>query len=73
MTTEQLRELLSVAEQCAGPFQSALHEVTWREEFRQRFHPATCAEIVRRLMSAEKELIEIRTCDKCDLCEDHHE
>lgn len=49
-TTEQLQDLLSVAEHCAGPFQSALHEVTWREEFRQRFTPTTCAELVREVI-----------------------
>jgi hypothetical protein len=64
LTTEQLQELLSVAEQaCEWPTQ----------RFSIVFDPTTCAELVRRLMSVEKELTEIRACDKCDLCEDHHQ
>ena len=58
-TTEQLHELLSVAEQCAGPFQSVLHEAAWRKEFHQRFTPDTCIDLVRRLIRAEKLLIDL--------------
>jgi hypothetical protein len=59
MTTEQLAALKEVAEQVKGPFQSALHEVMWREEFRQRFDPTTCLELlgeVERLTKAVKDL-----------------
>ena len=60
ITTEQLQELLSVAEHVVGPFQSALHEATWREEFRQRFTPATCAELVREVIRLRKEALQLR-------------
>ena len=33
------------------------------------FDPATCAALVREVL----ELKQIHSCDKCDLCEDHHE
>jgi len=48
-------------------------------QFNRKFKPATCAELVRevlrlmRLRGIDDELIEVRACDKCDLCEDHHE
>src|ERR1051325_4736251 len=33
------------------------------------FDPTTCAALVREVL----ELKQIHSCDKCDLCEDHHE
>lgn len=63
-TAEQLQELLSVAEHVTRPFQSALHEVAWREEFRQQFTPATCAELVREVMRL-KLRVEEQLCSCC--------
>src|SRR5689334_1793000 len=97
-TTEQLQELLSVAENAytqdrwhvvggkltlpdewgVGSGTNANPDVAqmlWREDAAHiaAFDPTTCREMVRRLISAERELTEIRACDKCGLCEDHHE
>jgi len=49
LNESELKTLLEVAEQVSGPFRSALHETTWREEFRQRFTPAVCAELTKEV------------------------
>ncbi len=72
MTTDQLQELSSVAEK-AHPLAITGCHCTWCTNFRTEFRAATCAELVRRLMGVEKELTEMRACDKCDLCEGHYE
>jgi len=55
-TTEQLQKLLSVAERAQQP----LVYIQFSEQFRDKFDPTTCAELVRRLMSAEAEVVRLR-------------
>jgi hypothetical protein len=71
MTTEQLAALKEVAEQVKGPFQSALHEVMWREEFHQRFTPTTCLELLEEVERLTAQIDRLYTCVVCEatLCE----
>jgi len=44
------------------------HEAVSNAAHIAAFDPTTCAELVREVL----ELKQIYSCDKCDLCEDHH-
>jgi len=57
-TTEQLQELLSVAEKAIEDDDRLL--------FNEEFNPTTCADLVRRLIRAEKMLIDLCVSDRSE-------
>lgn len=56
MDVNQLNELLAVAEHVTKPFQSALHEASWREEFRRRFNAETCAGLIKEIFRLREDI-----------------